>query len=341
MQLDDLRTWQAIAGNLAAIEAVALLSWFCVLYVLAMMLGSRGSPLALSWLERRCAQDQDDAGSTSHRPWQRFRAKHLQTARAVERAHQMRFRFVLWLALGILVIGVILIVMVAVASMLAGATDVAQTPLFALFFLAPLPLLITSFASRAFWNRRTRAEWRVVLLGDRLSVDAEASIDQDFVAQRTGHILAVLGRRFPKDTAWRRTATEHRLWLPRLAAAAQMRAALMVTDQTERTRWNGWVATWLDRVSASFSASTSSQPPSERDLVAIDTHDRPAQTLVWMIVGSSLLAGASLLMAGAAQGADWTVVQDVWNSTVTQVTAVVALLGAIVSLIKYLRGSEK
>ena len=341
MHREAFGTWESLVAALTVVGMVALLVWFLVLYVLVLTVGSRGSSLSLSWLERRFASGCEVAQSTSHRQWQHFRARHFGTARAVDRAHRTRFRPLMWLASGILVIALVIVVIVGVASMLSGSSMASQGVVFAVAFLAPVPWLISMSLSRAFWQRRARAEWQVVLLGDRFVGDADQEIDQDLVALRAGQILSVLGRRFPRDTAWRRTATEQGLWMPKLGSAITMRAMLIVTDHTERREWSGWVATWLDRVSDSFNNRAAPTVPTESDALTIDTRDRDGLMLGWLIVICFFFAAASSLIAGAAEGFDWSVIQSVWDSAVTQVTAVVALIGGILGVIKYLRGGER
>ncbi|MGU3409334.1 hypothetical protein ACLBWP_04435 [Microbacterium sp. M1A1_1b] len=325
-------------ATLFNVDVVCGALWFLYLYVLILSQGSRRSVLHLNRLERRCLRDETTEPSSSHRAWLRFRAKHLSTARAVERAHFTVFRPALWLAV-ILVAGLLgLAGVVAGAAAFGHASRAWDGAAFALAFFAPVPLLLTALLQRLFWHRRARSEWQVVLLGEQLAADAESELDQDYIARHTARILTALGRRLERAGARRGEGAEGRAWLLKTQPAIHMRVELVTTDATEKRVWTGWVATWLDQVSDAFGTRRQGSQQASTTIARLPTGNPDLVGLGTLVAACCLFGALGVWMAMLSSGFDASALLSTLDSTAGRLTTFIGFVATLLSIVGYRRG---
>lgn len=329
--------WQIAFSAFSVVGMVSVAVWIVYLYVVLLSQGSRGAVLTLSRLERRFASAAKLQEETSHRPWRRFRVKHLATAQGVRRAQRWIFRPASWTGL------VVLVDLLGLAVLLAGASITHDLPrpwegvAFALAFFSAVPWLLTALLERVLWHRRTRSEWEVALLGEELANDASKDVDQDYIGRRTARIVCALGRRLPGKSARRGHTTEGCEWLVKTQRPVEMRAELLTTDMTERRRWTTWVASWLDAVSESFD----SRPPSGRStadpVIALPSSDPDTQGLGVLTAICCGLGAVGIVLAVSSEGFDAAAVLAAWDSTAGRLTTFFGLVGAVLSIVSFRR----
>ncbi|WIB16647.1 hypothetical protein DEJ34_05840 [Curtobacterium sp. MCPF17_050] len=334
----SLAAWQIAFTTLFQMGWVSVVLWFVYLYVLVLSQGSRKAVLTLNKLEQRSVRAEVRRGPPSHHGWHRFREKHLPIAEGVWRAQQLIFRPPIWLGYVILVDVLGLVGLLIVASMNGTTPRWWDGLALALAFFSAVPWLSTVLLHRVMWHRRARSEWEVALLGEKLVADARSELDQDFIARRTARVLGALGRRFPRGRSRQGNSAEGRIWLAKAQPAVQMRAVLVASDVTERREWSGWIDTWLDRVSEAFELRPSSTQPGASALEALPSRDPDVDGLGALVIVCSCFGSVGVVLLAFSSGFDVSAALSVWDSTAGRLTTFVGLVGAVLSILSYLRG---
>ncbi|WFR65853.1 hypothetical protein P9139_11860 [Curtobacterium flaccumfaciens] len=330
--------WYAVFASVTWIAPLCLMVWAIWLYVLFLSQGPRRGTLLLSRSERRRLGPEPRAERSSHRAWTRLRAKHLRTARAVERSHAALFIAPLWFGTFCGLSCLALAGFFAWSSIVDESARGAGGLSMALGFVAAVPSLATVLLRRRMWMWRARTEWQVVLLCDRLVSDAEAEIDQDFVARRTGRVLSALARRLPAGHG-SVTLEERRRWASALRPTVAMRAELVTADRTETRRWDGWVASWTDLVAQSFDPSIVGRRfPEDQPIDGIERRDVDSQGFTWLIVICCLFATFGLVLTAFADGTlDLASVWTWWDSAAGRSTTAISGIGGVLGILAFFR----
>lgn len=322
---------------LATLMTVGAL-WALSIYVIGVIRFADQPTHELSWFEKKFVSPVSSVKWRWARPWMRFRQRFDPAVDAVRRAQrwQMLPSWILaWMLCGVFVY-------CAARFCFSGPIDasIGFLPFVLLVPSSVFPLAVTERVATWLWRTRARAEWQVVFAARAFESAVAVDVKQDVVVARSADVLAVLADRF--QTRGERDESARLRWRFRIDRVIEMRAAVVVADLENRTRWERWARRWLDEVARSFEPGTvkevSSAPDKAGVVVASNARGKNLRTLTWALFAAGVCGVVLLLVV--EQAIDWRLVQMVWKSasgtsiTLGSVVTSIAAIGGVLGFIR-------